>query len=177
MRSSSSTSAAPATDCYFSILPSTQEPYNSLYHSNHFSVETPTASPHYDVLSPDTLSEPSNPLLAARPSPPYTPSLSMDASKLLQLQTSAAYSTARPQTQPVQDVLDISPINLPRRSGSDSSTSSTSSERSDSASPQLTLIRCCRCHRTASLGSKSMVSFGLNSYYCSRCASIVGYGT
>ncbi|KAF2142043.1 uncharacterized protein K452DRAFT_287244 [Aplosporella prunicola CBS 121167] len=93
----------------------------------------------------------------------------MDASKLLQLQTSAAYSSKRPQPQPIQDVLDLSPIS-DSRSGSDASSHG-------SFAPALQTIRCSRCHRTASFGSKQMVSFGVNSYYCTRCASIVGFGS
>ncbi|KAL4884341.1 hypothetical protein BJY04DRAFT_6591 [Aspergillus karnatakaensis] len=40
------------------------------------------------------------------------------------------------------------------------------------------IVRCSRCQRSMSLESEStpgVVRFGMNSYYCSRCASMVGF--
>ncbi|KAL2808160.1 hypothetical protein BJX63DRAFT_50744 [Aspergillus granulosus] len=41
------------------------------------------------------------------------------------------------------------------------------------------IVRCSRCQRSMSLENEStpgIVRFGMNSYYCSRCASMVGFG-
>ncbi|CBF89817.1 uncharacterized protein ANIA_10050 [Aspergillus nidulans FGSC A4] len=40
------------------------------------------------------------------------------------------------------------------------------------------IIRCSRCQKSLSIESDStpgVVRFGMNSYYCSRCASMVGF--
>lgn len=40
------------------------------------------------------------------------------------------------------------------------------------------IVRCSRCQRSLSLENSSspgVVRFGMNSYYCSRCASMVGF--
>ncbi|KAL4782968.1 hypothetical protein BJX76DRAFT_349019 [Aspergillus varians] len=40
------------------------------------------------------------------------------------------------------------------------------------------VVRCSRCQRSMSLENESnpgVVRFGMNSYYCSRCASMVGF--
>lgn len=40
------------------------------------------------------------------------------------------------------------------------------------------IVRCSRCQRSMSLENESspgVVRFGMNSYYCSRCASMVGF--
>ncbi|EKV05315.1 hypothetical protein PDIG_37050 [Penicillium digitatum PHI26] len=50
---------------------------------------------------------------------------------------------------------------------------------SEATSPQtLDIVRCSRCQQSLSLGqsSRSIVQFGMNSYYCSRCATKVGFG-
>ena len=126
----------------------------------------------------------------------------MDVSKLLQLQTSVAHPQhIRPQAQPQQQhrIPSLSPSNSTdstdsmSRHGSQSSHSSHSysGEISSPNSPPRTpllrsptsacdeIVRCSRCHRSASLSSPgpldSMISFGLNLYYCGRCASMVGY--
>ncbi|KAF7714621.1 Uncharacterized protein PECH_003577 [Penicillium ucsense] len=50
-----------------------------------------------------------------------------------------------------------------------------------SSVPDLTLdiVRCSRCQQSLSLASHStasgVVQFGMNSYYCHRCASKVGF--
>lgn len=160
--------------CYFSFIPHSHSHPDD---ASHFSAETPSPGLYSDDLSVRTPSHSTNPLLAARFSPvslAFT-SAAMDVSKLLQLQTAAAYS--RPQAQPVQqDVLDLSPICS--RSGSDASTASSSSSRTSVSgdSPTVQFVRCSRCHREGTAGSKHMVGYGINSYYCRRCADIVGYG-
>ncbi|EKG18339.1 hypothetical protein MPH_04421 [Macrophomina phaseolina MS6] len=161
--------------CYFSFIPPS---YPISDHASHFSAETPSPGLYSDDLSVRTPSEPSNPLLAARLPPAsaiHLNSAAMDSSKVLQLQTAAAYSyQTRPQPQPVQDVLDLSPMSS--RSGSDASSNASSSRTSVSGdSPAVQFIRCSRCHRTDNPGSKRMIGYGINSYYCIRCADIVGY--
>lgn len=50
---------------------------------------------------------------------------------------------------------------------------------SEATSPQtLDIVRCSRCQQSLSLGQsgRSVVQFGMNSYYCSRCATKVGFG-
>ena len=82
---------------------------------------------------------------------------------------------ARPQPQPQQNVLDVT------SDDSISSTSSSSSGRGSMhnifSSPEI--ARCSRCHRTPSIdiktGKSNMVQYGLNQYYCSRCATMVGF--
>lgn len=51
-----------------------------------------------------------------------------------------------------------------------------------SANPEISgfdIVRCSRCQRSMSLekseSSPGIVRFGMNSYYCSRCASMVGF--
>ncbi|KAF2476513.1 uncharacterized protein BDR25DRAFT_300486 [Lindgomyces ingoldianus] len=82
----------------------------------------------------------------------------MDASKLLQLQTAAAHSHSIPK--PLQQ--------------SASSSKSNDSASSKTATPSPPVLCCSRCRRT-STGSSGMVSFGTNLFYCSHCASMVGY--
>jgi hypothetical protein len=82
----------------------------------------------------------------------------MDASKLLQLQTAAAHNLTRPQTQSHQH---------------QTSPTSDSASSSETALPQL--VYCSRCQRQ-SFSTDGMVCFAVNSYYCNRCASLVGYG-
>jgi hypothetical protein len=56
-----------------------------------------------------------------------------------------------------------------------------SSSSPSSASTSMEIARCCRCqqalifHTGASPTSLEPVQFGLNSYYCHRCASVVGF--
>ncbi|CAO2657431.1 Nn.00g035570.m01.CDS01 [Neocucurbitaria sp. VM-36] len=126
--------------CYFSILPSS---------TAHFSVETPSL-PTLEY-SPYTAADPINPLLAFRPAPPLHMSSPSDASRLLQLQTSAAH---RPSPEPLQ-----------QRASSTSSSSSNSSMSSQS-------LFCCRCRRDCLTG---MYQIGTNRYYCSHCAKMTGY--
>ena len=82
---------------------------------------------------------------------------------------------ARPQPQPQQSRMDIN------SDGSVSSTPTSTSGRGSMhnilSSPEIG--RCSRCHRTPSIdittGKSNMVQYGLNQYYCSRCAGMVGY--
>lgn len=41
----------------------------------------------------------------------------------------------------------------------------------------LDIVRCSRCQQSLSVGTQSSgaVQFGMNSYYCNRCASKVGF--
>jgi hypothetical protein len=150
--------------CYFTIQ-------TTAY--SHFSDETPCCSP---TFSPgETPADPTNPLLAYResqhlfslpPSPRMPPSL-------MQVQTSAAHgqTASRPRPVPQQNVLHVT---------SDDSMSSSSSSSSFSfgmmSPPEL--ARCSRCQRTPSLdiktGKSNMVPYGLNLWYCNRCAAMVG---
>ncbi|KAJ5179131.1 hypothetical protein N7492_002341 [Penicillium capsulatum] len=44
--------------------------------------------------------------------------------------------------------------------------------------PTLDIVRCSRCQQSLSLAHQSAsgaVQFGMNSYYCTRCASKVGF--
>ena len=101
----------------------------------------------------------------------------MSASSFLQLQTRAAHPPKRPQNQPDKD------IQVTTFSSSSTSPSSPGSsiELSPAQSPLTDWARCSRCHRSVSvdgsLPSMTGVSFGINSYYCQRCAKWVGYKT
>ncbi|GAB7354368.1 hypothetical protein MBLNU459_g4874t1 [Dothideomycetes sp. NU459] len=164
----SNLSAIQATrTCYFSIIP-IQSAFND---------ETPFCTP-YSPGDKAIVADPFNPLLAYR-SPPLSPSflsVKMDASKFLQMQTQAAHPVHidRPQPRPLQNVLAVS----------DDCAESPSSESSSmeyplSQSPEET-ARCSRCQRTTSFDlttrkPSNMVSYGLNLYYCTRCAKIVGF--
>ncbi|KAF2756331.1 hypothetical protein EJ05DRAFT_501830 [Pseudovirgaria hyperparasitica] len=81
---------------------------------------------------------------------------SMDVSKVLQLQTAAAYQ--------------------PNTSNSGASTSSKTSLNPVHTQPTIP-IRCSRCHQQSIFSStRGMINYGSNLYYCIRCADIVGYG-
>ncbi|KAI1622633.1 hypothetical protein EDD37DRAFT_482438 [Exophiala viscosa] len=90
---------------------------------------------------------------------------------ILQLQTQAA-TGARP-------------VNMTTMSKSNKSDDSLDLiSRSASASPEssLDIVRCSRCQRSLSIdtsshaGPSGVVRFGVNSYYCTRCANAVGFG-
>ncbi|KAJ5787942.1 hypothetical protein N7457_002932 [Penicillium paradoxum] len=52
-------------------------------------------------------------------------------------------------------------------------------DRPSATSPQiLDIVRCSRCQQSLSLGQSGCgaVQFGMNSYYCNRCATKVGFG-
>lgn len=140
-----------APTCYFSIpVIDTQ--------SSHFSLETPSTSP-LSAYSPDTLSDPKNPLLARRESVSDYCCMSSpgaEPSKLLQLQTTAAH---RPAARPLQH-------SSPTASASDFSSSSSSNRSSQ-------MLCCSRCRREN--GFAGMIQFGTNTYYCNHCAKMTGY--
>lgn len=139
-----SPSTSPITG-YFAYRPAPI----SREHSYHYSLETPIASPASVSNDFDTVADPTHPLLAYR-SPPLEHSI-MDVSKVLQLQTAAAYQPSR-------------------------SNSSDSARSTASATPPAP-IRCSRCHQESIFGTaRGMINFGTNVYYCKRCADIVGYG-
>jgi len=147
--------------CYFTFSPPTYR---------HFSVETPLTTPISSLgeASPD----PSNPLLSYR-LPHSTTMASM--SNLMKLQTASAHGQPiRPRPVPQQNVLHVTSDESVK---SDRSSSSSSSDDPSLVSP-LEEARCSRCHRTPSVdlktGTPNMVRFGLNSYYCTRCAGMVG---
>jgi hypothetical protein len=150
--------------CYFSITPPTH---------GDLSTETPCYSPTYNL--PQSPADPSNPLLAYRDSQygscPSSPTTSTFCS-LLQMQTAAAHSpqSSRPRPYPIQNVLHVT---------SDDSISSDDSKSSmDSTKSSLDLARCSRCQRTPSIdtktGKSNFFQYGLNLWYCSRCAGLVG---
>ncbi|EME89337.1 uncharacterized protein MYCFIDRAFT_181511 [Pseudocercospora fijiensis CIRAD86] len=141
---------------------------------SHFSVETPFASPTFSP-GDDTLAYIEHPLLASRESailsPPTEPPM---ASNFMSRQTAAAHGQlgGRPRPYPVQNVLHVT---------SDDSTSSAESSSKSSISSTVSspeLARCSRCQRTPSIdvqtGKSNMISYGLNLWYCSRCAALVG---
>ncbi|KAL2218675.1 hypothetical protein M432DRAFT_381855 [Thermoascus aurantiacus ATCC 26904] len=53
------------------------------------------------------------------------------------------------------------------------------SSNSTAATAAFDVVRCSRCQLSLSLentsSSPGVVQFGMNSYYCSRCASMVGF--
>ncbi|RJE18650.1 hypothetical protein PHISCL_09010 [Aspergillus sclerotialis] len=52
------------------------------------------------------------------------------------------------------------------------------SSQSGTTSPSFDIVRCSRCQRSLSIeneSSRDAVRFGMNSYYCTRCASMVGF--
>ena len=152
--------------CYFNITPPT--------HSD-LSTETPCYSPTYNLAQ--TPADPSNPLLAYRDSQyslcPSSPTATTFFS-LLQMQTAAAHSpkssSSRPQPYPIQNVLHVT--------SDDSMASDDSSSSTDSTNSSLDLARCSRCQRTPSIdartGKSNFFQYGLNLWYCSRCAGLVG---
>lgn len=138
----------------------------------HFSIETPPVSP--DATPKDTIAISSDPLLALQESHFEIPSTTTSmAPTLLQMQTDAAHGQLlrRPDPSPVQNVLHTT---------SDDSQKSAASSSSDHRMSSIELARCSRCHRSPSIdirtGKNNMVQYGLNLWYCTRCASMVGLG-
>lgn len=133
----------------------------------HFSDETPCTSPAFSADEPSS-AHPQNPLLAQRRN---SKPLSEMASNFMALQTAAAHNTTRPAPKPLQNVLHVT--------SDDSDSSASSSSNSNSTVSSVELARCSRCQRTPSIdlrtGKSNMVSYGLNLWYCSRCAAMVGY--
>ncbi|KAF1353480.1 hypothetical protein BDV97DRAFT_116163 [Delphinella strobiligena] len=144
-------------DCYFSIpssLPTDETPSS-----------TALSTPSEDIATNHPLGSPK--FYTYQPSPrKYI----MDVSRFLQVQTQAAH-IPRPQPQPLQNVLHVDDESL-SSPGSESSSPSNSNSLPVSAAP----ARCSRCQRTLSVDmSAGKVSYGLNLWYCSRCAGMVGY--
>ncbi len=164
-----STSTSPNTrpTCYFSIVPPSYD---------HYSIETPCYSPSFSPA--ETPEDPIHPLLAYRynnsTSPTWWTTQTSTLPSVLQMQTNAANGyTSRPRPVPVQNVLHVTSEDSTDSDGCSSSSSSTDSS--------LDLARCSRCQRTPSLGvdgqgKSNMVQYGLNLWYCNRCATMVGLG-
>lgn len=154
--------------CYFTIRPPTH---------SHFSTETPCYL-YTPSIDEHLLADPTNPLLAYRDQYPiFTTSPSPAPSKsVMQAQTSASHghSTSRPRAVPTQNLGHSSS----RDSSSSSSTRSLSSSSDDNMATHPEYARCSRCQRTPSLdiksGKSNMVQYGLNLWYCNRCAGMVG---
>lgn len=146
--------------CYFTIIPPSYD---------HFSVETPCCSPNFcqDDCTP---AYSQHPLLASREllAAPLEIDLFKPTTSVMSMQTSAAHGSPRPKPYPMQNVLHVT---------SDDSTSSSGSSNCSFGSP-LETARCSRCQRTPSIdirtGKNNMVQYGLNLWYCSRCATLVG---
>lgn len=146
--------------CYFTIIPPSYD---------HFSVETPCCSPTFcqDDCTPAYLQ---HPLLASREyfTPPLEHELSKTTTSLMSMQTSAAHGSPRPKPYPMQNVLHVT--------SDDSTSSGGSSCSSFGSTPEI--ARCSRCQRTPSVdvrtGKSNMIQYGLNLWYCSRCATLVG---
>ena len=155
--------------CYFTYSPPVYD---------HFSAETPSASPIHSPGVPDC--NPHHPLLAYRP-PQATTTNSRVSNDFFRMQTAAAHhqSPIRPSPVPQQNLLHVTSDDSITSSSSSSSTSSASSSRSSlEMFSTLELARCSRCQRTPSTdirtGKSNMVQYGLNLWYCSRCANLVG---
>lgn len=154
--------------CYFSI-PQSSSPRRT----NDQELITPplsSASDKSPVTPTFKITQPATP-----PVSPYSPR-KMDMSKLLQLQTQASHNhkSTRPQPQPLQNVLHVD-VDL-----NDESASSDSSYSSSTSQSCFDTARCSRCQRTPSIdvrtGQNNMIEYGLNLFYCTRCANIVGFG-
>lgn len=104
----------------------------------------------------------------------YSPNI-MSASSFLQLQTRAAHPPKRSQNQPDQHTQ----VTASSSSSTCDSSPRSSTESTPPQSPFIDFARCSRCHRSVSVDgsppSMTGVSFGINSYYCQRCANLVGY--
>lgn len=150
--------------CYFSIhVPSPR--------NDHFALETPDISPPCNQVDQST-SDPVDllrtytaPIVVSQPASPNAMNSFMQA----QVNASHGHSTSRPRPNPVQRDLHTT---------SDDSSSSSSSGDSTRSGSSLEVARCSRCHRTPALdvnsGKSNMIEYGLNLWYCSRCANIVG---
>ena len=142
--------------CYFS-LDSTHNTSRRMNHHSNSLPQTPTEDESTGFFTMSASATPSD--------------YRMDASRHLQLPTQNSLTTRdRPQPQPLQNVLHIEDL-----SSDDESISSTCS-----APTQSMTARCSRCHRTLSTDASAgitpgNVSYGLNLWYCSRCAAFVGY--
>jgi hypothetical protein len=86
---------------------------------------------------------------------------------ILQLQTQLAHG--------------VSPIGIKTNAAKNTGSQTSSAASSASSATSLEVVRCCRCQRSLSFDRTSsptfhgIVQFGLNSYYCRRCAAMVGF--
>ncbi|KAF2719153.1 hypothetical protein K431DRAFT_206621, partial [Polychaeton citri CBS 116435] len=94
---------------------------------------------------------------------------------------SRGHTSSRPKPRPMQNVLHVTSDSSASSSDGESSTSNSSSSPSPTLMHCLpdNMIRCSRCQRSQSIdiktGKKNMVQYGLNSWYCTRCAGMVGF--
>jgi hypothetical protein len=168
--------------CYFTYNPPVYD---------HFSVETPSAASPIYTPSPSSQQpdcDPSHPLLSYRPTPPQQQqrATNMASSDLMRMQSNAAHaSPIRPRPVPQQNLLQVTSDDSTTSSNSSNRSSSTSSSNSGCSSrTSLDMFsspeaaRCSRCQSTSSVdlrtGKSNMVQYGLNLWYCSRCAGMVG---
>lgn len=85
------------------------------------------------------------------------------------------------QTQAGNGSQPISISAHPKSRSNDSINTLSSSSSSSSPKVSLDIVRCSRCQRSLSIDpaapvvNSGAVRFGLNSYYCSRCANVVGF--
>lgn len=141
---------------------------------NYFTVATSSASPIHSPGDPDY--KPHSPLLA----PHAALQRISNHNDFFKMQTATAHqSPIRPSQNLLQVTSDDSVSSSSSRSSSSSSSSSASSSRTSLemfSTPEL--ARCSRCQRTPSTdvrtGKSNMVQYGLNLWYCSRCANLVG---
>ena len=169
MHSTKCASNAIPLPCYFTYNPTVYD---------HLSVETPSASPIHSPGDPDC--NPHHPLLAHRPPQATNTSNNRVSDDFFRMQTAAAHeSPIRPSLAPQQNLLQVTSDDSVTSSSSSSSGSSASSSRTSLemfSTPEL--ARCSRCQRTPSTdvrtGKSNMVQYGLNLWYCSRCANMVG---
>ena len=105
------------------------------------------------------------------------PNHTMSALSFLQIQTRAAHPPRRPANQPAKDTQVATSHSL----SSSPSSPRSSADSSAIQSPSKDWARCSRCHHAVStdgsLPSMVGVNIGTNSYYCQRCAKLVGYKT
>ncbi|KAL1311179.1 hypothetical protein AAFC00_001376 [Neodothiora populina] len=152
--------------CYFSL------PTQNHNNSN----ETPlfTPSKPADEYSAHHFTPTQASALLERYHDPWT--FTMSAPGSMQLPTRSVLSPTtnqsrpRPQLRPLQNMLHVDDCD-------DDSSSSNDSTSTASMSLPNCAARCSRCQRTLSIdASAGSVSYGLNLYYCARCAGMVGYG-
>jgi hypothetical protein len=121
---------------------------------------------------------PAHPILQERLKPSYhirriSPvSVKMNQLSFMQLQTQSGHK--RPSTGGHSDSSSSTNSN-----GSNLSSSVSSGSSTPKTSCDLDIVRCSRCQRSLSIDptgrSNNAVRFGMNSFYCSRCATVVGY--
>lgn len=142
---------------------------------NYSAVAIPSTSPIHTPGGPDC--NLSSPLLAPDA---INNNHNRVSNNIFDMQTATAHaSPIRPSPVPQQNLLQVTSDDSVTSSSSSSSSSSASSSRTSLemfSTPEL--ARCSRCQRTPSTdvrtGKSNMVQYGLNLWYCSRCANLVG---